>query len=308
MRAFFFQTGQGFSSIWDDAEATYNLNPEPGLGYFSSLNTDAYRTARISFFRKVDTRFVLSAGVESDICLTRPYTTADMLPSISINLQDIVDEYEKIKDRRPQCKILLFGAPLADATDQKSAIEGTRYFSRLDNGLMLDHRNNETISENFDVIPWFLVYKTNDADIYYIVLNHYAIQESANLSGRIDDNTFVHSIDNHGNNLNETLFQPRFSKNVKIVGNQLLVTGDKFTVSNFDNWFIRLHLSNTDLFDNAKVKCTTNFPVTRNNNQFEITVDNSVGYLYLRWNTATAMDVALNKTNRFYREYVVHKI
>jgi hypothetical protein len=69
-----------------------------------------------------------------------------------------------------------------------------------------------------------------------------------------------------------------------------------------------IRLSNTDLFDNAKVKCTTNFPVTRNNNQFEITVDNSVGYLYLRWNTATAMDVALNKTNRFYREYVVHKI
>lgn len=300
MKAFIFHAGTGPATPWGDIGNTYNVIAEPNLGFHSTLNLKKF-PVEVQFFERVDTRHILAKGVDSDLCLSKPYTTEAFLPSIPINLDDIA----KIFDI-PGTDRLIFGAPLSLTKSQPDAAKYTRFFSRMADGRMFDHTDNIVIDSNINIIPWFFCFRTNDLPFYYIVLNPHAVQWSSTSEGMHNEN-YVGYLDAHLGNLDEAFFKPSFSRNAKVIGNQVIVKGDKLTVTPFDTWYNRAHLPG--FFDSANVKCTTNFEYKRNGTTFTFDLTDNVGYISLRWNSATVMHTNFMASgSRFLKEYVIHVI
>lgn len=300
MRAFIFHMSKGVETPWSDISNTFNVIAEPNLGYHSTLNIKPY-PVKARFFEKVDTRHVLTKGITSDLCLIKPYTTDEFLPPIAINLEDIANLFnDKSIDR------VIFGAPLDLVKTQPDAATYTRYFSRTKDGNMFDHTDNVVIDSDVNIIPWFCCFKTTNLPFYYIVINPNAIQWSADAEGTFGEN-FVGYLDDHLGNLSDAFFKPSVSRNAKVIGDQIIVKGDKLTLTAFDTWFNKKHLPG--FFDSSDVKCSTNFKYTRDGNTFNFDLTDHVGYITLRWNSATVMHTTfMNSRSRFLKEYVIHVI
>ena len=141
-----------------------------------------------------------------------------------------------------------------------------------------------------------------------MVLNPHSVQCVQNIEARYNSN-HVFTVSNHLKNLNETIFKPRVSKNARIIGeNNIMVRGDQFTIEPFKSWFVDRNIPG--FFDSAKIKVDTNFNYTMEGNKIVVdTLNKQKGYIGIRWNTGTIMDMTFTASkNRFFREYIVDVI
>jgi hypothetical protein len=140
------------------------------------------------------------------------------------------------------------------------------------------------------------------------VLNPHSVQCLINIEGNYNGNQ-VYTISNHLKNMNDVIFKPRLSKNARVIGNHnVVVRGDEFTIEPFGTWFVKRHLP--DFFKDAKVKVDTNFDYTIKENKIVVsTLNKQKGYISLRWNTGTVMDMTFHASkNRFLQEYIIDVI
>ena len=86
------------------------------------------------------------------------------------------------------------------------------------------------------------------------------------------------------------------------------MTGDEFTIEPFGTWFVKKHLP--EFFKTAKVKISTNFDYQLDGNKIRVkTLNKEKGYISLRWNTGTVMDMSFHTSkNRFLQEFIVDVI
>jgi len=332
MKAFILHHTAGTLNAWDNLTASYNADFNPGLQSAGQLTTTPEPT-RVYFFQKVDQRLILTAGDHADLLFVRPYTKELDTP-MALDFSDIVDAIEKSENHT-----VIFATPLEEATDPNTAHKAARFFYREEIGHIHDITNNKTIDiPEYSLIPWFFASKYGNTDIYMIVLNHNAIQSVANIDGRyeIDPTTgfirhqdvfsleelitrnekpgdfAVFCLDNHISSLKDLFLDLQFSRNVKQIGDNILVDGDSFTIKPFDNYFMNSYAFN--MAKDLKLKIHTNFDYTINENQL-ITVKldknkGNTGYLYVRIATGPMKYAKYfyNAKNVLSREFVIHRI
>jgi hypothetical protein len=278
-----------------------NTSVNPGLG---TSNNPARYDNYISFFQRVDNRFSLSHSVysESHIVLKRPFSIHDPNTEVPINFDNIAKLIDTTVDG-----VMMFGAILEDKPlTQQEVISSSSWYHRKDNQI-IDLISGETLN-NPKIVPWMFCYKTKDLPLYYIVLNPHSVQSLINIEGNYNGNQ-VYTISNHLKNMNDVIFKPRLSKNARVMGeHNILVRGDEFTIEPFGTWFVKRHLP--DFFKDAKVKIDTNFEYSIKENKVVVsTLNKQKGYISLRWNTGTVMDMTFHASkNRFLQEYIIDVI
>jgi hypothetical protein len=300
-RVFLLQTEIGHPDPWDDSINMVNTSVNPGLG---TSNNPARYDNYISFFQRVDNRFSLSHSVysESHIVLKRPFSIHDPDTEVPINFDNIAKLIDTTVDG-----VMMFGAILEDKPlTQQEVISSSSWYHRKDNEV-IDLISGETLN-NPKIVPWMFCYKTKDLPLYYIVLNPHSVQCLVNIEGNYNGNQ-VYTISNHLKNMNDVIFKPRLSKNARVIGDHnVVVRGDEFTIEPFGTWFVKRHLP--DFFKDAKVKIDTNFEYTIKENKVVVsTLNKQKGYISLRWNTGTVMDMTFHASkNRFLQEYIIDVI
>jgi hypothetical protein len=300
-RVFLLQTEIGHPDPWDDSINMVNTSVNPGLG--TSNNPSRYDNY-ISFFQRVDNRFSLSHSVysESHIVLKRPFSIHDPNTEVPINFDNIANLIDTTIDG-----VMMFGAILEDKPlTQQEVISSSSWYHRKDNEI-IDLISGKTLN-NPKIVPWMFCYKTKDLPLYYIVLNPHSVQCLVNIEGNYNGNQ-VYTISNHLKNMNDVIFKPRLSKNARVMGDHnIVVRGDEFTIEPFGTWFVKRHLP--DFFKDAKVKIDTNFEYTIKENKVVVsTLNKQKGYISLRWNTGTVMDMTFHASkNRFLQEYIIDVI
>lgn len=304
-RVFLLQTEVGHPDPWDDSLNLANVGVNPGL---TGTNNGIDFNNRIHFFQRVDNRFSISHSIysESHLVLKRPYSTHDPKNEIPLNF----DEIAKLVDANiwkcgiGKARVILYGSVLSeDGVKQQDAISGSSFYIR-DQEKITDLITGEE-HDNPKIIPWFFCYRTDDTPLYYIVLNPYSVQCITDIEGVYNGNA-VYTVSNHLKNLNEVIFKPKFSRNVRLIGEHNLVTrGNEFFVKPFGSWFVQKHLP--EFFKNAKIKIDTNFDYEWVEDRIKInTLNKQKGYLILRWNTGTGMDLIFHTSkNRFFNDYIV---
>ena len=300
-RVFLLQTDIGHPDPWDDSLNMANTKVNPGLGI--SNNASGCDNS-ISFFQRVDNRFCLSHSVysESHLVLKRPFSIHDPNTEVPLNFDNIANLIDTTVDG-----IMMFGAILEDKPlTQQEVISSSSWYHRKDNEIV-DLISGE-ILKNPKIIPWLFCYKTKDLPLYYIVLNPHSVQCLINIEGNYNGNQ-IYTISNHLKNMNDIIFKPRLSKNARVIGDHnVVVRGDEFTIEPFGTWFVKHHLP--DFFKDAKVKIDTNFEYTIKENKVVVsTLNKQKGYISLRWNTGTVMDMTFHASkNRFLQEYIIDVI
>jgi hypothetical protein len=300
-RVFLLQTEIGQPDPWDDSINMVNTAINPGLG--TSNNPSGYDNF-ISFFQRVDNRFSLSHSVysESHIVLKRPFSTHDPETEVQINFDKVAELIDTTVDG-----IMMLGAVLEDKPlSQQEVIASSSWYHRKGDEVV-DLVSGETLN-NPKIIPWMFCYKTKDLPLYYMVLNPHSVQCLINIEGNYNGNQ-IYTISNHLKNMNDVIFKPRLSKNARVMGeHNIVVRGDEFTIEPFGTWFVKRHLP--DFFKEAKVKIDTNFDYTIKENKIVVnTLNKQRGYISLRWNTGTVMDMTFHASkNRFLQEYIVDVI
>ena len=302
-RLFLLQTEVGHPDPWDDSLNMANVFINPGLGTFNNAH-GATVEERISFFQRVDNRFSISTSLYMDahLVLKRPFSVHDSSTEVPINFDKIAELIDKTEDG-----IALCAAPMGmDNTPQHEVIANTGYYRRV-NGKVTNIETGEVLI-NPKMIPWFFCYKTKDFPLYYMVLNPHSVQCIDSIDAMYNGNK-VCTIANHLKNLNNIIFKPKPSKNARQLGeHNLIVKGDSFTLQPFGTWFVDHNLHG--FFDGVKVKVDTNFEYTIKDGVITFnTLNKDKGFVSLRWNTGTNMDMTFHASNnRFIQEYVVDVI
>jgi hypothetical protein len=300
-RVFLIQTEMGHPDPWDDSLNMSNTEVNPGLGI--SSNPSAYESM-ISFFQRADNRFSISHSVypEANLVLKRPFSMHDPKTEVMLNFDNIAELIDKSEHG-----VVMLGAILGEKVISQQDVIGKSSYYHRKNGDVQDMISGETIKDP-RIIPWLFCYKTKELPLYYMVLNPHSVQCISNIEGQYNGN-YVYTISNHLRNLNEIIFKPALSKNARAIGeHNLVVTGDEFTIEPFGTWFVKKHLP--DFFKSAKVKISTNFNYVLDGNKIRInTLNKEKGYISLRWNTGTVMDMSFHTSkNRFLQEFIVDVI
>jgi hypothetical protein len=282
-RVFLIQTEMGHPDPWDDSLNMSNTEVNPGLG--TSSNPSAYESM-ISFFQRADNRFSISNSLypETHLVLKRPFSMHDPQTEVMLNFDNIADLIDKSEHG-----VIMLGAILGETMISQQDVIGKSSFYHRKNGEVQDMISGEIVKDP-RIIPWLFCYKTKDLPLYYMVLNPHSVQCISNIEGPYNGN-YVYTISNHLRNLNEVIFKPALSKNARAIGeHNIVVTGDEFTIEPFGTWFVKKHLP--DFFKTAKVKISTNFDYELDGNKIRVkTLNKEKGYISLRWNTGTVMDL-----------------
>lgn len=297
-KVFLIQTDIGHPDPWDDAINMANVSINPGLG--NSNNAAGY-DSRISFFQRVDNRFAVTKSNydDADLVLRKPFSVNNPSTEVKLDLETIANIIDSTVDGITLYASIMENRPLS----QQEVIANASYYMR-DGSEVLDLVSGQTLT-NPTMIPWFFCFKTKDLPLYYIVMNPFAIQCIGQIDGTYGQNE-VYTVSNHLKNMNDVIFKPKFSKNARVIGeNNVFVRGEEFTIEPFGTWFVKEHLE--DFFKDAKVKIDTNFDYRIDGNKIHVSVINKdKGYISLRWNTGTVMDMTFHTSkNRFFKEYVV---
>jgi hypothetical protein len=300
-RVFLIQTEMGHPDPWDDSLNMSNTEVNPGLG--TSNNPIAYESM-ISFFQRADNRFSISNSFypEAHVVLKRPFSMHDTQTEVMINFDTIAELIDKSEHG-----VVMLGAVLGETSLPQQDIIGKSSFFHRKTGDVQDMISGEIVKDP-RIIPWLFCYKTKDLPLYYMVLNPHSVQCISNIEGQYNGN-YVYTISNHLKNLNEIVFKPALSKNARAIGeHNLIVTGDEFTIEPFGTWFVKKHLP--EFFKTAKVKISTNFDYELEGNKIRVkTLNKEKGYISLRWNTGTVMDMSFHTSkNRFLQEFIVDVI
>jgi hypothetical protein len=300
-RVFLIQTEMGHPDPWDDSLNMSNTEVNPGLGI--SSNPTAYESM-ISFFQRADNRFSISNSLypETHLVLKRPFSMHDPQTEVMINFDNIADLINKSEHG-----VVMLGAVLGETMISQQDVIGKSSFYHRKDGEVQDMISGEIVKDP-RIIPWLFCYKTKDFPLYYMVLNPHSVQCISNIEGPYNGN-HVYTISNHLKNLNEVIFKPALSKNARAIGeHNLIVTGDEFTIEPFGTWFVKKHLP--EFFKKAKVKISTNFDYELDGNKIRVkTLNKEKGYISLRWNTGTVMDMSFHTSkNRFLQEFIVDVI
>lgn len=300
-RVFLLQTEIGQPDPWDDSINMANTGINPGLG--TSNNPSGYQNY-ISFFQRVDNRFAVMNSIypEHHIVLRRPFSVHDPETEVPLNFDVIADIMDRTLDG-----VALLGAVLnSNMPDQKETISKTSWYHRLGEDIV-DLVTGEKI-ENPRFIPWLFCYKAKELPLYYVVLNPHSVQCVQNIEAKYNQN-HVFTVSNHLKNLNDVIFKPKLSRNARAIGeHNIVVRGDEFTLKPFGTWFVERHLP--EFFKEANVKIDTNFDYRVEDGKIIVsTLNKERGYISLRWNTGTVMDMTFHASkNRFLQEYIVDVI
>jgi hypothetical protein len=307
-RLWIIQTGGNVSTPWDDAISGTNTQLTPGLGNRIGPSPCKYR---VSFFQKVDTRFILGRGHDSDFMLDKPYSPGEMCV-LNFNLDDISSKLDPLMSRPTfpgggLHKALLFGCILQGSMTNADIVKNSGFFSRQSNGKIYDINNNVEIEdENVNIIPWFFCHRAQDVPLYFIVVNTNSVQVISDLEGTYGENNTVIPIDEHNKGINNLIFNPKISRNGHLIGDQIVVGGDTLSITPFDNWFAERY---PEFFKDANIKCHSNFKFERVGNTFNFELSDNVGYVHLRWDWLSEMHMTFLSSNSiFSKDFVVHKI
>ena len=308
-RVFLLQTDVGQPDPWDDSINIANVGVNPGLG----LNNNAAEYENnFQFFQRADNRFSVTYSPYTDkhLVLKKPFSMHDIATEVGINFDDIAAIMDKHvwTGHSVKARVILMGSIIEDDVplNQQDVVSRATFYCRYDNKIIDINTGVEVVNPR--IIPWFFCYKTDDLPLYYIVFNHHAIQCIDNIEGKYNNN-LVYTIGNHLKNLTEIIFKPKFSRNARVIGdNNIMVRGSSFTVEPFGTWFVKQHLP--EFFKDAKVKVDTNFDYVWEEGKLVVnTLNKQKGYLIIRWNTATGMDLIFHTSkNRFFKDYVVDVI
>ena len=304
MKLFLVQIGNGNPDPWDDAINIVNMKIAPGLDLINNNNASDYSSV-ITFMQKMDKRYIIAPteDPEADLVLRKPYSVNDYHEPFKLTLDYIASVMEGSPDAA------LFATELDKAEgNHNAAVENASFYIRnpktdeVTNIITMETLQNPTL------IPWFFCFKTKDFPLYYIVFNPNFVQVSGEIDGDYGDNKLF-EISGHIGNVSKLLFQPKFSRNVREVGEtNLFVKGDEFTVKPFGGWFVKRHLG--DFFSKVNVKVDTNFDYIWEGDEIVLNTNSkNKGFLSIRWNSGTVMDMTFKPSgNRFFKEYVIDVI
>jgi hypothetical protein len=307
-RLLIIQTGGNTSTPWDDAISVANTELLPSLGGVNA--GDCKHT--VSFFQKVDTRFILSRGKDSDFILDKPYSPENT-SVLKFNLSDIYSKLDEIMDSdSPKYaaglyKSVLFGCLLEGTMSNADIVARSGFFTRQADGKIYDITNNIVFDyERTTIIPWFFCYRTDDVPLYFLVINPSSIQIVSSLDGEYNEHDDVFVLDSHLKGINSLIFNPKISRNGHLIGDQIVVSGKTLSITPFDNWFAKKY---PDFFKDANIKCHSNFKFERVGNTFNFDLTGNVGYIHLRWNAGTVMNSTFfNSGSVFSSDFIVHTI
>lgn len=298
---FIFQIGNSNPDPWDDAVEMVNLDIKPGLGVTHNNNSVDYKNY-VNFMQRLESRFIISptADPDADFVLQKPYVPDSYSSPFRLKFDEIVEIMDKAPD------IFIFATDLAKAGgNYKVAVENAAYYARnQETGDVTDLKTGE-ILYNPTLIPYFFCFKTPNYPLYYMVFNPNYVQVSGDIDGDYGEHR-VAEISGHVGSISKALFSPRFSKNVREIGeHNVFVMGEEFTVEAFQGWFVKRNAPK--FFKDIRPKVSTNFDYHWEGTKIVINSKNKdKGFLSLRWNSGTPMDMTFaNSKNRFFREYVI---
>jgi hypothetical protein len=301
MNLYLFQKGDGVKSFWDDCISTASVVPSFPLNKFTKA---VEYTQRYSLYDKISRKHVLFSSVDdpSYLKMIQPLDILGMT-IMGFRLNDIKTFMGKITHHWDKTLVYASVMETANAT-QQSVASNAAFYGRSEAGDIVNLVTDMVLPEGQILVPWFFAYKAK-YDLYYIIPN----PENLNIGDvepASDEQNLVKVIGSHEGTFNDLFFKPSFSKNATVLNdNHIMVYDNELKITPFDNYNTK---SLEGFFKVDHVKCSTNFDYTRDDKGFYFNVNKPNGYIILRYNTSTVMDVKLLRSNRFFKEYAVTKI
>lgn len=300
MNLFIIQKDTGAKDLWYDFSSAANIEKNDSL-VPKALNA----SHNINFYETVKTKFVIQNSAEDNkqFVLKRPQDVANMA-TMNFHIDEIINAFDETSN---WAKFVLFASPLTNNSTQESVSKNASFFIRTENGQIKNSRSGVVHDDSVLLIPWFVVFKLEHVPVYYIVLNNKTVDITTINENSEDTKIFV--TDYHLGNFGGLIFNPSFSRNVKVVNeNHLFVQGDTFTINPLDNWFINNHAK--EIFDITKIKCTSNFDYTTDENGIHFNLTESDGYIIIRWPHGTSFfhGIYLKNKNSLQKEFIVKRI
>jgi hypothetical protein len=148
-------------------------------------------------------------------------------------------------------------------------------------------------SSNIHTIIWFVMVRAADVPIYFIVPNPDLIGVSPRIDDTKSDDVRYHLINQHFGTVGDTIFRPSFSNNVIPLTPDKIVAGDKFHITPFEHGIFSWGYQEQFPKVNLKVHTNLNYQRDPNTNKitFEFNPGQDHGYLQIKWNSGTTMDL-----------------
>ena len=211
-----------------------------------------------------------------------------------------IENFWKKDGRDKLNRYMFYGSVMStsEAFTPKSLAANAAWWGRSEDFKIKNLLTDKLVDHSAYMMIWFFVYKGNN-DLYYIIPNPALVQVGDMNYNSDTKNVFV--LDDHMGNIGDVFLTPKFSKNVMLVNdNTLIVDGDSFEIEPFSTVYAKNY---SKYFDPSTVKCISNHKYSRENGKIKVDLNSDIGFIKIRWNTGTRMDLAL--THKFRKEYTV---
>jgi hypothetical protein len=306
------QSTPHWPTAWGDSLQAWNV-----ASIFSFPSTHIIRDYRqqLGFWTKNSFNIILDVDKQDAnyIKLGHFFTqknSSDMMTK-RIDIRDAI----AYLDNDPQVRTCALGTFFDDSevgSSQMNMISNARFFARAPHPVIantpekleeyldskffyLDNPAEERnpTSGRVNCLCWFFMYKAVDLPIYYIIPNPDLLGIDSNIDQSSNDDIRYMGIDAHFGSVGDIIFRPGFSSNVKELSPTKIVAGDKFHIVPFEKGVFGFAYN--EVVPKVSVKVHTNLNFVRdpetNKVTFEFKEGQDQGYVHLRWNSATIMDI-----------------
>lgn len=312
-RTVFIQSVPHYPTAWGDATQAWNVaSLWKGMGIWSVRSYNQ----KIRFWTKQNFNIILDVDKENPDSLLLTHFFNQVSAETGSNLRKPIDltaafEYLDADPKKGTCAFGVFFDPQKDKLDSDFIFNESIWFTRephptvvnteqeTENALdmkFIDLKTMKPLNVNASdmmSITWFFMYRTDELPIYYIIPNPEMMGIAPDIDAASNDNVRYMGITPHFGSVGDWIFRPSYSSNVVELSPTKIVAGDKFHITPFEKGVFRWGFKETVPPVNIKVFSNLDYVKEENSNKiiFTFLPGQEQGYIHLRWNNSTVMDL-----------------
>lgn len=149
-------------------------------------------------------------------------------------------------------------------------------------------------ASGLNCLVWFFVYRAVDLPIYYIIPNPDMLGTTMNFNDVNTDDIRYMAVEPHFGTIGDLIFRPTFSNNVLKMTPGKIVAGEEFDILPFEGGVFGWGFKETVPKVPIKVFSDLEFQRDSDTNtiHFKFNPNQQSGYIHIRWNSNSVMDLA----------------
>lgn len=173
--------------------------------------------------------------------------------------------------------------------------------------MFLPSREHVSDDSKLSSLVWFFIYRSGELPIYYIIPNPDLLGVSKRIEDVLSSDVRYRMVDQHFGTVGDLIFRPSFSNNVVPLTPSKVMVGDEFEIRPFENGVFSWGFKED--FPKVSIKVVTDLEYVKypesNRIRFKFSSkEKDRGFVSLRWNTGTLMDISMSS---YTYDYVQNK-